>query len=192
MKKLIDIFFYQGMTIPLWGVVLIAIGLLTPGHDSISQHLSLIGLGDGFWASALKVTSIVLGISISLFALSSSFILGKFSWQTLPALAFGLGMITNGIYETGNPMHGLYGMVFFSPLVPLVFSLEFKEKIKSRAFEWYSIITAFIGMIYMWLMLTQLDPEGFMGLTQRLFLLQITVWFGVGLYLLKSISRQTK
>lgn len=160
------------------------VGFLTPGHDSIAQHLSVIGLNPAPWSGILQVVSICLGVSVCLYSISASFVLKKFAWFALPSLAFGVAMIFNGLYKMGSPMHGLYGMAFFSPLVPILFALEFKNKLNSSHFVVYSIITSLIGMIYMWLMLTQLDPHGYIGLTQRIFIIVITLWYGIGAYLL--------
>ncbi len=184
MKKLLALSFYQGALIPVWGIALLSVGFLTPGHDSISQHLSVIGLNPAPWSVILQVISIGLGVSVCLYSISASYVLKKFAWLTLPSLAFGVAMIFNGLYKMGSPLHGLYGMAFFSPMVPILFALEFKHKINSNNFVVYSIITSLIGMIYMWLMLTQLDPHGYIGLTQRIFIMAITMWYGIAAYLL--------
>lgn len=189
MKKLLILSFYQGISIPVWGVALIVVGFLAPGHDSLSQHLSTISLDLGPWPVVLQAISILLGLSICLYSIGASYILKRFAWFSIPSLAFGVAMIFNGLYKMGSPMHGLYGMAFFSPLVPIIFALEFKNRLNSYKFEVYSIITAILGMIYMWLMLTQLDPHGYIGLTQRIFILMITVWYGVGIYLSKPGAR---
>ncbi|AOE50926.1 DUF998 domain-containing protein [Kangiella sediminilitoris] len=182
LKKLLNFSFYQGISIPLWGAALIIVGLLAPGHDSISQHLSTISLYSSPWPLVLQIISICLGLSVCVYSIGASYILKRFAWFSIPSLAFGVAMIFNGLYKMGSPLHGLYGMAFFSPLVPIIFALEFKERLNSYTFQVYSIITAILGMIYMWLMLTQFDPHGYIGLTQRIFILLMTVWYGVSIY----------
>ena len=58
-----------------------------------------------------------------LFAAAEHFITKLALVEAFAAL-FGAAMLANGVFPTGNPLHGLYGLAIFSILVPVFYASE--------------------------------------------------------------------
>jgi hypothetical protein len=101
--------------------------------------------------------------------------LRQYLFTSFSALIFGASMVSNGSFVMGSPLHGLYGIGFFVVLVPAFFAAEFTPTAHSSMVRTVSMAIAVYNLLYLWLMITQLDPTGFHGLTQRI---SIFFWFG--------------
>jgi hypothetical protein len=73
---------------------------------------------------------------------------------------------------SGSPLHGLYGIGFFIPLVPACFAAESGL---GRSVLRVSLAVAVVSMAYLWLNLSGADPVR--GLTQRLAIVVIMGWY---------------
>ncbi|OUL16855.1 hypothetical protein B0X78_03725 [bacterium AM6] len=74
----------------------------------------------------------------------------------LTSLLFGVSMVSNGVFTTGSPLHGLYGIGIFSILTPLLFLAELGPAASTRM-AWIARVTSLLGMAYLWLMLSGFD-----------------------------------
>lgn len=166
----------------------IVLACFVSDYSSLSQHLSELELGPAWIAWAIRITAVVSGISIVLFALGCLLLHGcfRFSWTFLAALLFGLAMMANGIFIVGNPLHGLYGLAIFLVLVPAFFVAEFPNTTSSNWFRDFSLMTATLGLIYMWILLAGLDPIEYRGLTQRVATVLAFSWFGVAVFCMRE------
>jgi hypothetical protein len=154
--------------------VTVLAGLFVPGHDVVSNHMSVLEAGDGLLPLVLRIATVIAGFSVFLFGIGCFRQKGwSWSWAGLTALLFGAGMMSNGIVQMGSPLHGLYGLPIFSVLVPVFFVAERRARV-----PWLtqvSLAASFVGLVYMWVLLIGLEPEATSGLTQRL---ASTVAFG--------------
>jgi len=83
-------------------------------------------------------------------------------------------------------MHGLYGIGFFMVLVPGCFAAELQQDPRSVRVH---LTVAMLTLFYLWLMVASLDPMGYHGLTQRLFVFPMFGWFTfAGRQMLRSES----
>lgn len=175
-----NFFIKQVMVVPLIAMSIpILIAFFLPGYSSISQHISEVALLDHPIALIQRIAAGVAGASITFFGIF--LLLSSASrFTALAALAFGISMISNGVFVMGSPLHGLYGLGLFMVLVPAFFASEMARA--GSALRQFSMCVAFLNMLYMWLMLSGFDPEGFRGLTQRLATLMIFGWYAVAAF----------
>ncbi|WP_375067425.1 DUF998 domain-containing protein [Stenotrophomonas lactitubi] len=165
------------MYIPLGAMLaLIAFAFTVPGYHSLSQHLSETGLMPGLPARAVQVGGLVSGSAIILFSLALLAYGRRFALTVLTSSLFGVSMVSNGVFTTGSPMHGLYGIGIFSILTPLLFLAELGPQASTRM-AWFARASSLLGMAYLWLMMSGFDPEPYRGLTQRLALLPAFGWY---------------
>ncbi|MEN5271722.1 DUF998 domain-containing protein [Stenotrophomonas lactitubi] len=167
----------QAVYIPLGAMLaLIAFAFTVPGYHSLSQHLSELGLLPGLPARAVQVGGLVSGSAIILFSLALLAYGRRFALTVLTSSLFGVSMVSNGVFTTGSPMHGLYGIGIFSILTPLLFLAELGPQASTRM-AWFARASSLLGMAYLWLMMSGFDPEPYRGLTQRLALLPAFGWY---------------
>lgn len=93
------------------------------------------------------------------------------------ALVFGVSMMSNGIFVMGGPLHGLYGIGLAAVLVPAFFAAEFPRGSGTRGADTLSLSASTLVLIYMWMLMTGLDPVVTKGLTQRLACVPMFGWF---------------
>lgn len=179
----------QAMFLPLGAMLaLIACGFAVPGYQSVSQHLSEMGLIAGWPRHAEQMAAAICGLSILLFSLS---LLGqgrRFVLTGVTSALLGVCMLSNGVFTTGSPLHGMYGVGIFSVLTPLLFQVELGPH-ASRRIGWVARITSLLGMLYLWAMVTGLDPAAYRGLTQRLALLPAFAWYAFAVLELRRTGR---
>ncbi|WMJ70628.1 DUF998 domain-containing protein [Stenotrophomonas sp. 24(2023)] len=167
----------QAIFLPLGAMLaLIAFAFTVPGYHSLSQHLSELGLLPGLPAQAVLLGPSISGCSIIIFSLSLLVQARRFALTAVTSTLFGAAMLSNGLVTTGSPMHGLYGVGIFSVLTPLLFLVELGPQASSRI-RWVSCWTSLLGMAYLWMMVTGMDPPDYRGLTQRLALLPAFGWY---------------
>ncbi|WP_176274145.1 DUF998 domain-containing protein [Altererythrobacter lutimaris] len=155
---------------------MVVLSLFDPLHDPVRQHMSESIMASPWLALAVKILPSITGISIMVFGLGCFALKRGWTWAGLAGLLFGAAMLANGIFPTGDPRHGLYGLAIFSVLLPAFFAAEFDC---SQRLKQLSLAVAFINLLYMWILFTGLDPEAFRGLTQRIASLIMFGWFAL-------------
>lgn len=101
-----------------------------------------------------------------------------FAFTAATSCLFGAAMISNGIFVAGNPLHGLHRLAMFYVLVPACFAAEIPRGAEVRRVVTISFAADCIGLSHTWLQVSNLDPNGHRGLTQRVFVLTLTGWYG--------------
>jgi Protein of unknown function (DUF998) len=170
--KLSTIFPLVGMLLPM------LLGLFQPGYSSISQHMSDLETLHGTAAMATRVGALISGVSIVAFGLA--LLLKRSARMPFTAGAsfiFGASMVSNGIFVVGSPLHGLYAIGLSSILVPAFFGAEYPHRSGAAGSDRLSLSASGLILLYMWLLMTGLDPAAFRGLTQRLAVLPMFGWF---------------
>lgn len=176
----------QALFFPL-GVMLtiMLVGFTVPGYSSMSQQMSELGLLGGYPSVFLHILAFVVGASIIIF----SFALirhpsGRFAFTVFTSTLFGISMLFNGIFPMGNPLHGLYGIGFFTVLTPTLFAMELNPDERAKAISAVSKWVVVVILFYFWLTITRLDPSGFQGLTQRLAIIPMFGWYAYASHVL--------
>lgn len=176
----------QAVVVPLGSMVgLMLVCLTVPGYSSISQHMSELGLLGGYPAILLRALAITAGASIIVFSLALFWHPGeRFSFTSATSMLFGINMLSNGVFTMGSPLHGLYGVGLFVVLTPALFAAEMNPAWRDRKIFVVSKWVAILTQCYFWLSIMGLDPDGFHGLTQRLFSILIFGWYSYVSYTL--------
>lgn len=176
----------QALFFPLGAsLLLMLVGFTVPGYSSVSEHMSKLGLLGGYAALSEQITCVISGVSIIIFSLSLiRHPSGQFAFTVLTSFLFGINMLSNGIFPMGSPLHGFYGVGFFSVLTPALFVAEINPSERPQIFFVVSKCAAVVSLFYLWLMVTHLDPKGFQGLTQRLAVIPIVGWYSYAGYIL--------
>jgi hypothetical protein len=125
---------------------------------------------------AEQAAGMISGTAILVFSLSLLTQGRRFALTALTSTLFGVCMLSNGIFTTGSPLHGLYGVGMFSVLTPLLFVVELGVQASTRIGR-VSRWTSLVAMTYLWLMMVGLDPLPYHGLTQRIALLPAFGWY---------------
>jgi hypothetical protein len=164
----------QSLFLPLGAMLvpmLFALGV--PQYSSLSQHVSELQLLDHPIAGLMRVAPLVCGASILLFGVGAWLTdPPRYAFTALTAAAAAANFISAGIFASGSPLHGLYGVGFFIPLVPACFAAESGL---GRNVVRVSLLVAVVSMAYLWLNLSGVDPVR--GLTQRVALVIILGWY---------------
>lgn len=183
----------QALFFPLGTMlVLMLVGFTVPGYSSVSEHMSKLSLLEGYPATFEQIAGGLSGVSIIIFSLALvRHPSGQFSFTVLTSILFGMNMLSNGIFPMGSPLHGLFGIGFFSVLTPALFIAEMHPSERPPTFVVASKVAAVITLFYLWLMITRLDPKGFQGLTQRLAVIPTMGWYAYASYTLLRICKVT-
>jgi hypothetical protein len=176
----------QSLFLPLAAMLvpaLLALGV--PHYSSLTQHVSELQLLDHPIAGLMRVAPIVCGVSILLFGIGAwRSNPSRFVFTALTSVAVAANFISAGVFATGSPLHGLYGVGFFIPLVPACFAAESGL---GRGVLRVSLVVAVMSMAYLWLNLSGADPVR--GLTQRLAIVLILGWYSFASYhLLRAMA----
>ncbi|WP_445513769.1 DUF998 domain-containing protein [Stenotrophomonas sp. 3(2025)] len=148
--------------------------LQVPTLASVSARIAAIGSGVGFVAFSIGVWR-ESGRRIAV---------GAICW-----MVFGVSMLTNGLWPMGHPMHGFYTIGIANIIAPAMSHIELTAWSANRRAYAVTAVVSIAGIFYLWLNLLGADPEGFRGLTQRLFSSINSLWpFLVALYLLRRDS----
>ncbi len=184
----------QALFFPLGAMLaLMLVGLTVSGYSSISKQMSELGLLGGYPSVFESVLAIIVGASIMVFSLALvRHPSGRFTFTVLTSLLFGISMLCNGIFPMGSPLHGLYGIGFFTVLTPVLFVAELHPSERTKAISVVSKWAAVITLFYLWLTITRFDPNGFHGLTQRLAVIPMFGWYSYASYMLLRNSKATR
>lgn len=176
----------QALYFPFGAMLFLALfGLAVPGYHTLSQHMSELGLLAGWPARVVQAMAAISGASILIFSMA---LLGqgrRFAFTALTSSLFGVCMLSNGLFTTGSPLHGMYGIGMFSVLTPLLFLSELGGSASVRMHR-VSRWIALIGMVYLWMMVCGLDPAPYRGLTQRLAALPAFAWYALAVLELRT------
>lgn len=166
--------------------------LFAPGYNSISQHASELLQFSGAPNACVRIAAIGAGVAFIGFAAGLWLVTGRlFALGAICWLVFGLSMVTNGIWPLGHPMHGFYSIGITNLIAPTMSHIESKTWPNYRRAYVITALISFAGIVYLWLNLVGADPDGFRGLTQRVFSSINSLWpFLVTLFLLRSSTTQ--
>jgi hypothetical protein len=183
----------QGLFLPLAAMLLpVLVGFFVPGYSSVSQHLSELEPRGGFEGATTQISAAVSGVSIALFGLGAFVYSRAFRFTAFASGLFGIAMISNGVFIMGSPLHGLYGTAMVSALVPAFFAAESRDANVTVANAWH-LAAALLTLAYMWLLMSDLDPAAYRGLTQRVAILVTFGWFSLAsLTLLRNATSRSK
>jgi hypothetical protein len=168
--KLSSVLPWLGMLVPM------AAGWLVPGYSSVGQHMSELELVGGAAAWATRAGALLAGLAIIGFGVALLLRAPRMPFTAAAALVFGLSMASNGVFTMGSPLHGLYAVGMSVILVPALFAAESPDAAGRK--DWLSLSAAGLNLLYMWALLTKLDPAAIHGLTQRLACVPMFGWFG--------------
>lgn len=182
----------QAIVIPLGAMLVpILIAFSLPGYSSLSQHISEVALLEHPIALVQRAAALTAGVSILLFSVGLILApIGIFGFSAFAATLVGASMISNGVVVMGSPLHGLYGLGIFMTLVPAFFATEFSASFGPQPICKVSMAVAVFTLLYFWLMLSGLDPEGFRGLSQRIATVVIFGWYSLAAYFLSIGQRK--
>ena len=173
----------QAHLIWIVSIVNIGIGIFIPGFDFVSKSISYVALEAPIYAYTHRVADIIIGLSMCGFAISIQLkSTNRFSSAMLATLLFGISMISAGIWTLETPLHLLYNLSIFMIIAPIAFALEFKNIIKSSAFESVCVAVTVLHVFMFWLIYAGFIPQEFNGLIQRLWAIPTMGWFGIAAY----------
>lgn len=171
----------------IFSIINIGLGFVIPGFDVYAKSISHVALESPVFAFIHRTADIVIGASMILFAMGIQAISpNRFSASMLSALLLGISMISAGIWTLESPLHLLYNLSIFMIVVPITFALEFKNTIKSLAFENLSVTVTLLHVLMFWAIYAGFIPSEYNGLVQRAWAIPTMGWFGVAAYMLSS------
>lgn len=174
----------QFLPLPAMIITMLA-ALFVPRYSSLTQHVSELGIISHPAASVMPVAAMLAGVSVVLFGIALWLHASKaFRFTAAAAVIFGVSYTSAGIWPTGTAMHGLYGLTMFYVLVPACFAAELPSSYRTRLAVTVSLGAACLSLLYMWGLLSGLEPRGLRGLTQRMAILVIFGWYPFAAWLL--------
>ena len=156
--------------LPGWLLISTLAGFFATDYNPIASHVSVMTLEDSLAHTIANIAALTAGIALILFgtgvwlASRRRFAAGAFCW-----ILFGVSMIANGIWPMGGPMHGLYIIGIFSIIAPALTVLDVERPELQRRLYAITAFCSLAGVLYLWIMLNGFDPDGYSGLTQRIF-----------------------
>lgn len=176
----------QVRIVPVAAISLVVLaGLLTPGYSSLTQHISELGLLPSASGLVMRAGAIIAGVSVAVFGVSLLFLQPqKMTFTGLTATLFGISYASGGVFPSGDPLHGLYGMTMLYVLIPGFFAAEAPASVRSPLLVNVSLVMALLALFYMWLMGSGFEPHALRGVTQRLALAVIFGWHAFAGYML--------
>lgn len=163
---------------------------MVDGYSHIAQHGSEITITEFETAKTILNTGAILtGVSCILLALGVVLQFRKYALTSLLLSLFGISMVSNGLYPTGSPMHGFYGMGMVLMILPFMACYELKNENLKPLFFRISLICGALNFIYLWSVFVGLDPADYRGLTQRIASVFIFGWIAIFAY---QLNRKIK
>lgn len=164
--------------------------MFAPDYSPLSQHASELMQAQGFAGLCIRIAAIGVGLAFVAFSIAvwresgRRIAVGAACW-----LIFGVAMLTNGVWPLGHPMHGFYAIGVANLIAPAMTHIELSAWSANRRAYAVTALVSLAGVVYLWLNLVGADPQGFRGLTQRLFSSINSLWpFLVALYFLRMRS----
>lgn len=158
------------LPLPWFLVLATSAGYLHPGYSATAQQVSELTRQPGLPHVLANVGALGSGIAFVLFAVGlwrvsdRRVAVGCACWAL-----FGLAMISNGVWPMGSPLHGLYAIGVANLVAPALSLLDLRDLRDRTGPIAVTVFASVAGIAYLWLNLTGNDPEGYRGLTQRLF-----------------------
>lgn len=154
-----------------WFMIWVTIGgMFMPGYSWISQHASEMTLVPGTANVLLKIGAVGTGVLYILFALGLwRYSDRKVSWGSICWAVFGFSMLSNGIWNMGDPRHGFYAIGIVNIIAPTLALAENRKLADNQIVYLATVAVSLSGILYLWLIMTGHDPEGYRGLSQRIF-----------------------
>jgi len=175
----------QAHIIWIASIVNIGIGVIIPDFDFVAKSISYVALEAPIYAYTHRIADIVIGLSMCGFSFAmQNLSQNRFSTAMLATSLFGISMISAGIWTLETPLHLLYNLSIFMVIAPMAFALEFKNIIKSRAFESFSVAVTVLHVFMFWLIYAGFIPQEINGLVQRVWAIPTMAWFGVAAHML--------
>lgn len=158
------------LPLPIWlGLTTIA-GFFAAGYNPLESHVSVMTLTDGTSHSLVNVAAVIAGVSLILFSIGVWRLSERrVSVGAICMMVFGVAMITNGIWPMGTRMHGFYVIGIFNIIAPALCLLDIRDDDLRRRLHAVTAFVSVTAMLYLWLNLTGFEPEGYSGLSQRIF-----------------------
>ncbi len=183
MKEKIRWLVLPACVLPLFWLGPFFVGFSQPEYSSVAQHLSELSVVE---LSQLNhninyTGGLLVNLATLCFALGLLFADWKLTYSTTAGLLYAIGMLSNFVFPMGTPLHGLYGLPIFSVVLPVFFLIEHDDG-KSNAFRSYTLFTTLVALIYLWLMMSGLDPTEYRGLTQRAAIIVLNTWIAWAAY----------
>ncbi len=156
--------------LPAWLILSTIAGFFAVDYNPISSHVSVMTLQDNTAHFIANIAALSSGAALILFGIGVwKFSQRAFSAGSLCWIIFGISMIANGIWPMGGPMHGLYIIGIFSILAPALCLLDIQDSEIRSKLHGITVFVSLSAMLYLWMALNGFDPEGYQGLTQRIF-----------------------
>lgn len=154
-----------------WFMIWVTIGgMFMPGYSWISQHASEMTLVPGTANVLLKIGAVGTGVLYILFALGLwRYSDRKVSWGSICWAVFGFSMLSNGIWNMGDPRHGFYAIGIVNIIAPTLALAENRKLADNQIVYLATVAVSLSAILYLWLIMTGHDPEGYRGLSQRIF-----------------------
>ncbi|MEP3655963.1 MAG: DUF998 domain-containing protein [Litorimonas sp.] len=158
------------VVLPAWIILATIAGFFAGDYNPIASHVSVMTLEDTPGHFIANLAALIAGGSLVLFGLGlwrlskRIFAAGALCW-----IVFGVSMIGNGIWPMGSPMHGIYIIGIFNVLAPALTLLDLRDSHLMRKLHGVTVFVSLMGVLYLWILLNGFDPEGYSGLTQRIF-----------------------
>nr|WP_277880094.1 DUF998 domain-containing protein [Stenotrophomonas maltophilia] len=168
--------------------------LFAPGYNPLAQHASELLQAPTLASICARIAPIGCGVGFVAFAIGvwresgRRIAVGAICW-----MIFGISMLTNGLWPMGHPMHGFYTIGIANVIAPAMSHIELSAWSANRRAYAVTAVVSIASIAYLWLNVVGADPDGFRGLTQRLFSSINSLWpFLVALYLLRRGSSVLK
>lgn len=165
--------------------------LFAPGYNPLAQHASELLQAPTLASICGRIAAIGSGMGFVAFSIGvwresgRRIAVGAICW-----LVFGISMLTNGLWPMGDPMHGFYTIGIANIIAPAMSHIELSAWSANRRAYAVTAAVSVAGIVYLWLNVVGVDPEGLRGLTQRVFSSINSLWpFLVALYLVRRGSR---
>lgn len=191
----------------LFVLAVIISAALRPDYNHLHEFMSALGASESPTEHLMNFVGFIPpGLLIALFGFSlfTQMRLSKSHLSIIGSLliiAFGLGMITAGIYScdgdcfdgitTEGIIHGKVSAITFpSAILGILFlGISFRKQKAFRKFMWFTLISAVLAGTFMVKMIGTFETRTFTGLWQRLLLFTVFTWtavIGIDIYKSKS------
>lgn len=164
--------FLKAGYVPLlaWLLLVTLAGVLAENYSPIASHASVMTLQDGPAHIITNMAAWVSGLAIIVFGLGIWRLSGRvFSAGAVCWIVFGLSMLANGTWPMGSPLHGFYIIGIFNILAPALSCLDIRNDQLRKRLYGVTMFVSLSSVLYLWVLLNGFDPEGYSGLTQRVF-----------------------
>ncbi len=156
--------------LPAWFLFVTIAGFFAVDYSPIASHASVMTLQDNLSYPIVSTGAILTGITLILFGVG----IWRVSKLTVSGgglcwIIFGISMIANGVWPMGSPMHGLYIIGIANILAPALSLLDIRDEALRQRLYGTTTFVSLASVFYIWILLNGFDPEGYQGLTQRLF-----------------------